>query len=250
MNKSFYGVKQDVSYRIKLLRTRFNNNYKWSYDDKEKIIKIMWYNNMNILVKIDYKDRIVTFYRENFYFSDEVEDYFKDMFSDKYISYNVEEEIKDTEFIKIKIFINNIEGFNKFKNRFIISKTYKGLIGFNYNESKIIIYDINSLRYENYLLVRKDDYEKIKEVFEDINNNGSLVIFMLNELKNIFGKDIYVFDRDNKMYYFKSEKINLIYTIETNKFDLKFNTDEYIDIDFLSDKLSKLIGLQNDVNNK
>ena len=39
MNKSFYGVKQDVSYRIKLLRTRFNNNYKW-YDDKDLFKKL------------------------------------------------------------------------------------------------------------------------------------------------------------------------------------------------------------------
>ena len=100
--------------------------------------------------------------------------------------------------------------------------------------------------YENYLLVRENDYKKIKEVFEDI-NNSNIVISILNILKNIFGKDIYIFDRNNKMYYFKSDKINLVYTIETNKFDLKFNTDEYISINFLLSKLNKLTELQDDI---
>lgn len=250
MNKSFYDVKQDVYYRIKSLREKFDNYYRYSEDNDNQIIKILWYNSMNTLAKIDYENRIVTFHRDNIHYSNEVEDYFKDIFSDKYISYNIEEKIKDTDFLKIKILINNINGFNKFKDKFILSSKHKGIIGFDYNENKIIMYNTNFLIYENYLLVREDDYEEIKKVFEDINNNGSLVIFILNTLKNIFGKDIYIFDRNNKIYYFKSDKINLIYTIETNKFDLKFNTDEYISIDYLLDMLDKLIDLQLDIENR
>ena len=246
MDKSFYDIKQDLYYRIKLLRKNFDNNYKWSEDNSERIIKILWYNSMNTLAKINYKNKIVTFYKNNIHFSSEIEEYFKNIFSDKYISYNIEDKIKDTDFLKLKIFIDNVNGFDKFKDRFIFSTKHKGIIGFDYNENKIIIYNISSLMYENYLLVREDDYEKIKEIFKEI-NNGSLVIFILNILKNIFGKDIYIFDRNNRMYYFKSNKINLIYTIETNKFELKFNTDEYINIYFLFGKLSELNELQDDI---
>lgn len=246
MSKSFYDIKQDVYYRIKSLRKNFDNNYKYSENKDNQIIKILWYNNMNTLAKIDYKNRIVIFYRDNIHFSDEIEYYFKDIFSDKYISYNIEEKIKDTDFLKVKVFIDNINCFNKLKGKFILSSKHKGIISFDYNKNKIIMPNINSLIYKNYLLVREDDYEKIKEVFEDINNNN-LVIFILNILKNIFGKGIYIFDRDNKMYYFRSDKINLIYTIETNKFELKFNTDEYISIDFLLGKLNKLTELQDDI---
>ena len=41
MSKSFYDIKQDVYYRIKLLRENFDNNYKWSEDNSERIIKIL-----------------------------------------------------------------------------------------------------------------------------------------------------------------------------------------------------------------
>lgn len=87
MNKSFYDIKQDVYYRVNLLRARFNSYYKWFDDIEEQIIKIMWGISLNVLVKIDYKNRIVNFYRDNIHFSSEVEDYFKDIFSDKIISY-------------------------------------------------------------------------------------------------------------------------------------------------------------------
>ena len=136
MDKSFYDLKQDVYYRIKLLRYRFDDYYRYSEDKNNQIIKILWYSSMNTLAKIDYKNRIVTFYRNNIHFSDEVENYFKDIFSDKYISYSIEEKIKDTDFLKVKVFINNVNYFSKFKDKFIFSSKHKGIIGFNYKKIK------------------------------------------------------------------------------------------------------------------